>query len=80
MFHQGKMYNGFPQDGVTAEGAQPIHQLSLVAMGTWILDNCDLEALSAAAKERQRWEFMLVVAPLAVPGGTGSPVNPIATF
>ena len=60
--------------------AMPIHQLSLIAMGAWILDNCDLEAVSAAAKERQRWEFMLSVAPLAVPGGTGSPVNPIATF
>jgi len=62
------------------EVAMPIHQLCLVAMGTWILDNCDLEAVSAAAKERQRWEFMLFVGPLAVPGGTGSPVNPIATF
>ena len=58
----------------------PIHQLSLIAMGTWILDNCDLEALSAATKQRQRWEFLLTVAPLAVPGGTGSPINPIATF
>lgn len=58
----------------------PIHQLSLIAMGTWILDNCDLEAVSAAARERSRWEFMLFVAPLAVPGGTGSPINPIATF
>ena len=60
--------------------AMPVHQLCLIAMGTWILDNCDLEAVSRAAKQHQRWEFMLVVAPLAVPGGTGSPVNPIATF
>ena len=60
--------------------SQPIHQLSLVALGTWILDNCDLEAVSIAARQRQRWEFMIFVAPLAVPGGTGSPVNPIATF
>lgn len=60
--------------------AMPIHQLSLIAMGTWILDNCDLEALSVAASKRQRWEFMLFVAPLAVPGATGSPINPIATF
>jgi kynurenine formamidase len=60
--------------------AMPIHQLCLIAMGTWILDNCDLEALSKSAKQQQRWEFLLVVAPLAVPGGTGSPVNPIATF
>ena len=60
--------------------AMPIHQLCLIAVGTWILDNCDLEAVSGEAKQRQRWEFLLVVAPLAVPGGTGSPVNPIATF
>jgi kynurenine formamidase len=60
--------------------AMPIHQLSLIAMGVWILDNCDLEALHAATEARRRWDFMLVVAPLSVPGGTGSPVNPIATF
>ena len=60
--------------------AMPFHQLCLVALGTWILDNCDLEALSEAARERQRWEFLLTVAPLTVPGGTGSPINPIAVF
>lgn len=63
-------------DGVS----MPLHQLCIVAMGTWILDNCDLEPVSAAAKTRGRWEFLLTLAPLAVPGGTGSPVNPIATF
>jgi kynurenine formamidase len=63
-------------EGVT----MPIHELTLIAMGACILDNCDLEPLSAAAKERNRWEFLLTVCPLAVPGGTGSPVNPIATF
>ena len=60
--------------------AMPIHQLCIVATGVWILDNCDLEAVAAAAKQRNRWEFLLTVAPLAVPGGTGSPANPIATF
>ena len=45
-----------------------------------LLDNCDLEAISIAAQQQRRWEFLLVVAPLAMPGGTGSPVNPIATF
>ncbi|KAB2653391.1 MAG: cyclase family protein [Verrucomicrobia bacterium] len=63
-----------------ADVPMPIHQLCIVAMGVWILDSCDLEAVSAAAKERGRWEFLLTVAPLAVPGATGSPVNPIATF
>ena len=27
-----------------------------------------------------RWEFLLTAAPLAVWGGTGSQINPIATF
>jgi len=58
----------------------PIHRLCIVAMGIWILDNCDLEALAGEARKRGRWEFLIQVAPLAVPGGTGSPVNPIATF
>ena len=58
----------------------PMHQLLLVAMGTPMLDNCDLEALSDAAAARNRWEFQLTAAPLAIPHGTGSPINPIATF
>jgi kynurenine formamidase len=60
--------------------SQPVHQLLLIAMGTPILDNCDLEAVSRAAKERKRWEFLLTAAPIPVAGGTGSPLNPIATF
>jgi kynurenine formamidase len=58
----------------------PVHWVVIVAMGTPILDNCDFEALSEAAAARQRWSFLLTVAPLAVDGGTGSPVNPLATF
>ena len=59
---------------------QPIHQLLLVAMGTPIFDNCDLEAISDAAAARKRWTFLLSAAPISVKGGTGSPLNPIATF
>lgn len=58
----------------------PIHQLLIIAMGVPMLDNCDLEALGEAAAARRRWEFLLTAAPLSVPRGTGSPVNPIATF
>jgi kynurenine formamidase len=58
----------------------PMHQLLLIAMGTPMFDNCDLEALSEAAATRRRWEFLLTAAPLAVPKGTGSPLNPIAVF
>lgn len=59
---------------------QPIHQLVLVAMGIPIFDNLDLEAVGQAAASRNRWEFLLTAAPMAIPGGTGSPLNPIATF
>ncbi|PYR88839.1 MAG: cyclase, partial [Acidobacteria bacterium] len=38
------------------------------------------EALAEMCARLRRWEFMLVVAPLRVPNGTGSPVNPIAIF
>lgn len=68
------MPSGVP--GVT----QPMHQLLLVAMGTPIFDNCDLEELGNAAAQRGRWAFLVTAAPLPVPGGTGSPLNPIATF
>ena len=45
-----------------------------------LFDNLDLEALAEVTAEQGRWEFMLVAAPLAVPGGTGSPLNPLAIF
>jgi kynurenine formamidase len=58
----------------------PMHQLLLIAMGTPIFDNCDLEGLAEAAGSRKRWTFLLTASPLAVPHGTGSPLNPIAVF
>ena len=58
----------------------PMHQLLLIAMGTPMFDNLDLEAVSEAAAKRNRWEFLLTCSPLAIPKGTGSPLNPIATF
>lgn len=58
----------------------PIHRFAIVARGMNLLDNIDLDAAAETAARLNRWEFMLVVAPLRVPGGTGSPVNPIAIF
>lgn len=57
-----------------------MHALAITAMGVPLLDNLDLEALSAACAQAYRYEFLFVVAPLNVPGGTGSPVNPIAVL
>lgn len=60
--------------------AGPVHDFALVTLGIHLFDNCDLEALADAAAARKRWDFLLTVAPLPIRGGTGSPVNPIATF
>ena len=58
----------------------PIHELAIATLGVHLVDNCDLEALGEAAEKYKRWDFLLTIAPLAVVGGTGSPVNPIAAF
>jgi kynurenine formamidase len=58
----------------------PLHELVLVGLGMPILDNLDLEAVAEAAAERGRNTFLYVGAPLRVPGGTCSPLNPLAVF
>ena len=57
-----------------------VHDFALLYLGMSLFDNCDLEAVADAAAARKRWEFLLTAAPLAIPGGTGSPLNPIAVF
>ena len=57
-----------------------VHDFALLYLGVHLFDNCDLEALADAAAARNRWEFLLTAAPLPIVGGTGSPINPIATF
>ncbi|MBI4200430.1 MAG: cyclase family protein [Chloroflexi bacterium] len=50
------------------------------AYGMAVIDNALLEPLARACAAEGRYEFMLLVAPLPIAGGTGSPVNPIAVF
>ena len=57
-----------------------LHNFALTILGIQVLDRADFQALAAAAAERGRWEFMVTIAPLPIPNGTGSPVNPIAMF
>jgi kynurenine formamidase len=59
---------------------RPIHLVSINTLGMPLIDVTDLEEVAAIAGRLRRWEFMLTVAPLPAPGGSGSPVNPIATF
>jgi hypothetical protein len=58
----------------------PVHLLTIAALGVPIIDNCDLELLAPHAADQKRWDFLFIASPLAVPGGTGSPINPIALF
>jgi kynurenine formamidase len=65
----------------TTEGVEyPIHVLALNALGIHLLDYLQFEELRPLCEEAGRWEFLFVVAPLRIPNGTGSPVNPIAVF
>jgi kynurenine formamidase len=69
------------QDVSEVEGTiLPFHHYTLVALGANILDNAELTQLSETAARLKRWEFLFVTAPVATPGGTGSPVNPLAIF
>jgi hypothetical protein len=52
----------------------------LHAMGVHIFDNCDLEELGRKTAQLNRWEFLITASPIPVKGGTGSPLNPIASF
>ncbi|MGA3109510.1 MAG: cyclase family protein [Candidatus Bathyarchaeia archaeon] len=63
-------------DGV----AYPIHALQICAMGMAACDSLQFEELVKVCEEEKRWEFMVVAAPLRLPGGTGSLFNPIAIF
>lgn len=58
----------------------PLHELVIVQMGMPILDNLNLGEVAEAARARNRWTFLFVGAPLRIPGGTGSPLNPLAVF
>jgi kynurenine formamidase len=58
----------------------PIHPLQVTAMGMFAADSLQLEDLSQACAEEGRFDFMVVGLPLRLPGGTGSPWNPIAIF
>jgi kynurenine formamidase len=58
----------------------PMHRVAIPYMGLPLLDNANFERLAAMCAERGRYDFLFVVSPLVIEGGTGSPVNPIAVF
>jgi kynurenine formamidase len=58
----------------------PIHVLAINAMGIHLLDYLQFEDVRAVCERAGRWDFLFVAAPLRIPGGTGSPINPVAVF
>ncbi len=58
----------------------PIHRLAVVALVMPLLDNLNLGGLAREAQARKRWTLLFIASPLRVPGGTGSPLNPLAVF
>ncbi|PRY36743.1 cyclase family protein [Umezawaea tangerina] len=61
-------------------GAHVLHQVALARLGMPLVDNADVTALAATCRELDRHSFLLVVAPAAITGATGLPVNPLAIF
>jgi len=52
----------------------PFHEVAIRDLGIYLLENLQLDALATD----KAYEFMLVVAPLRLTGGAGSPINPLA--
>lgn len=60
--------------------AFPVHVLAINAMGLHLLDYLQFDDVLPVCEAAGRWSFLCLVAPLRLPGGTGSPINPIAVL
>ncbi|MFF0478550.1 cyclase family protein [Streptomyces sp. NPDC004284] len=58
----------------------PVHVLVIHALGIPLMDYLQFEDLGRVCARAGRWSFLCTVAPLRLPGATGSPVNPIAVL
>ena len=66
----------YPSESFTSA----VHMIVLASMGLPILDWPSLTELAATCERRQRWDYLLTTAPLRLPGGTASPINPLCIF
>ncbi len=86
LLHERKIAAFLPDgDGETVpsnvEGVTyPVHALQIASMGMACADNLQFEELVRLCEEENRWTFLVVAAPLCLPHGTGSLINPIAIF
>ena len=56
------------------------HMILLASMGLPILDWPALTELTRTCERLKRWDYLLTTAPLRLPGGTASPINPLCLF
>jgi kynurenine formamidase len=77
----GHEHDGSDEDGSGQDGSNhymfPVHAV-IWAFGVALIDAAQPRELVHACRESNRFECMVVAAPLKIPGGTGSPINPIA--
>lgn len=66
----------YPSESFTSA----IHMIVLASMGLPILDWPALTALADTCERLKRWDYVLTTAPLRIPGGTSSPINPLCLF
>lgn len=59
---------------------RPIHTISLVGLGLWLLDNLDLTQLAAECARAEQWDFLFSALPWRFVGATSSPLNPVAVL
>jgi kynurenine formamidase len=62
----------------TTEANQPWHWVVIPAMGLYMGEMFDLKELAEDCAKDKVYEFFFCGAPLVIPGGTGSPINPQA--
>jgi kynurenine formamidase len=58
----------------------PLHVACLVGLGIHLVDNAQLDRLSAACAAADRWYFTFMLTVPRLPRATGAPVNPVAVF
>lgn len=58
----------------------PWHLFVLGTLGIPLVDWARLDHLTTLCHEREQWEFLSCIAPLPLPGASGSPVNPIVVL
>ncbi|MGD8417559.1 MAG: cyclase family protein [Pseudomonadales bacterium] len=56
----------------------PVHYLGICGMGMTLMHNLETDRLARRLAERGNGAFLFALAPLKIPGATGSPANPLA--